>query len=306
MRGICHLFALCGVLLAAPPARAETPPTEAVALLPLDADARMAIYGQPIASEIARALESSGLEVVVVGPKMAMPERAKLIVDGKIAATKAELVTLSLRVRNPLDGTTLATTQAQVQGLANIDKGAAELSSKLLPIVREKLDALRPKVITPVDPKGPDVAVVQPDVLRPLLVAISTSSRSASQDALKDAFTAQLAPWAKRQRREPKPVEAKLLRKGTAVKTIKAQGTDLGLALEIKSFSITDDAIPFARARVHVVLADAAGVLFDRVVVTDSIVGDKGIKTDAMAARAAREVLDILRPHLKRLVTAWR
>lgn len=305
MLAIRLLLAVC-VLTLAGPARAESPKGEAVALLPLDADARMAIYGQPVASEIARALATGGIDVVVVGPKMAMPERVKLIVDGKLSAAKGDVVTLSLRVRNPVDGTTLASTQSQVTGLGNIDMGAADLSTKILPIVREKLEALRPREVPPGEPKDPNVVVVQPDVLRPLLVSVSTGSKSAVRDALKTQFVAQLSPWAQRQRRTPKPVEAKLLRRGEAVKTIKAQGTDLGIALEIQGFSISNDTIPLARARVHVVIADAVGVLFDRVVVTDSIVGDKAIKTDEMAARTAREVLDILRPHLKRLVTAWR
>lgn len=305
MLGIRILLAVAALALAIP-ASADTPKGEAVALLPLDADARMAIYGQPVASELARALGAGGIDVVVIGPKMAMPDRAKLIVDGTIGATKAELMTLSLRVRNPVDGTTLATTQVQVQGLANIDKAAAELSTKLLPIVREKLEALKPKDVIPDQPKDPKIAVVPPDAMRPLLVAVSTSSRSASQDALKDQFVAQLTPWAARQHREPKTTDAKLLSAGNAVKAIKGAGTDLGISFEIKSFSISDDTIPLGRARVRVVVADAAGVLFDRVVVTDSVVGDKAIKTDAMAARVAREVLDILRPHLRRLVTAWR
>jgi len=296
------LLAVCFVAVSA---HADTPKPDAVALLPLDADARMAIYGQPVASEIARALGAGGIDVVVVGAKMAMPDRAKLIVDGTVGATKAELVTVSLRVRNPVDGTTLATTQAQVQGLANIDKVAADVSTKLLPIVREKLEALKPKAVEPSE-TNPKIVTVAPDVMRPLLVGVSTSSKSASQDALKDAFAAQLGPWAAHQKRAPKATEAKLLRAGDAVKTLKAQGTDLGIALEIKGFSITSDTIPLGRARVHVVVADAAGVLFDRVVVTDSVVGDKGIKTEVMAARVAREVLEILRPHLKRLVTAWR
>lgn len=306
MFGIRLLLAVAVLALAAP-ALADTPKGEAVALLPLDADARLAIYGQPVASEIARALVAGGIDVVVVGPKMAMPDRAKLIVDGTIGATKGDLVTVSLRVRNPVDGTTLATTQAQVQGLPNIDKVAADVSAKILPIVREKLEALKPKVVTPPDPKDTQVVVTPPETaMRPLLVGVSTSSASASQDALKDAFVAQVSPWAARQRREPKQVEAKLLHADSAVTAIKAAGTDLGIAFEIKSFSISNDTIPIGRARVHVVVADAVGVLFDRVVVTDSVVGDKAIKTDVMAARVAREVLDILRPHLKRLVKAWR
>ncbi len=121
---------LCVISLAlaalAAPARAES--EDAVALLPLDADARLTIYGQPVASEIARALVEGGIEVVVVGPKMAVPERAKLIVDGTISASKADLVTLTLRLRNRIDGTTVGPRiEATAQGLPNIDKAATEL-----------------------------------------------------------------------------------------------------------------------------------------------------------------------------------
>ncbi len=306
MVGIRILLALAVLTLSAP-LRAEAPKGDAVALLPLDADARLAIYGQPIASEIARALVAGGVDVVVVGPKMAMPDRTRLIVDGTIGATKADLVTISLRVRNPVDGTTIATTQSQVQGLPNIDKATADLSAKILPIVREKLEALKTGAVVPVDPKLPKVVVVPAEAsMRPLLVGVGTSGSSAAQGALEHALVAQISPWAARQHREPKAIEPKLLHADGAVKTIKAGGTDLGISFEISSFTISNDTIPLARARVHVVVADAVGVLFDRVVVTDSIVGDKAITTDAMAARAAREVLDILRPHLRRLVTAWR
>ncbi|MEO7092663.1 MAG: hypothetical protein ABI175_05390, partial [Polyangiales bacterium] len=201
MLGIRILLA-ASVLMLAAPAFADAPRGEAVALLPLDADARLAIYGQPVASEIARALVAGGIDVVVVGPKMAMPDRAKLIVDGTIGATKTDLVTLSLRVRNPVDGTTLATTQAQVQGLPNIDKAAAEVSAKILPIVREKLEALKPRDVVPPDPKDPKdpkVVVVQPEPsMRPLLVGVSTSSSSAAQDALKEQLVARVTPWASR------------------------------------------------------------------------------------------------------------
>src|SRR3954465_9134812 len=130
------------VLAAATAAPAGAEGDDAVALLPLDAEARLAIYGQPVASEIARALVQGGVDVVVVGPRMAVPERAVLIVDGTIAASKTDAVTLSLRVRNRVDGTTMATTQSTAQGLSNIDKAAADLSAKVLPIVNEQIAKL--------------------------------------------------------------------------------------------------------------------------------------------------------------------
>jgi hypothetical protein len=45
--------------------------------------------------------------------------------------------------------------------------------------------------------------------------------------------------------------------------------------------------------------------VFDRVVVTDTVVGDKGVAQPELAARVAREVLAILRPHMRRRVPSW-
>ena len=49
----------------------------------------------------------------------------------------------------------------------------------------------------------------------------------------------------------------------------------------------------------------ARGVMFDRVVVTDTVVGERKITEAELAARVAREVLAIVAPHLHRAVPAW-
>ena len=287
MRRICVLVSL--VLAVAGTARAEEPPLGAVALLPLDADAKLAIYGQPVASEVARALVAGGIDVVVVGPKMAVPDKAWLVVDGTIAG-KGDAVVLALRVRNPVDGTTLPTKpSATAQGLPNIDKAAVELSAALLPVVREELrrisdakTATRP-VDKPYDP--PHVAVVKPDAPQPLVLALAPTG----DETLRAALEMEVRPWAAKRNY-----------------TIADAGNGLQLALEVKRYATTKDTIPYARARVRAKIINGSTVLFDRVVVTDSVVGDKGIAPDALATRTAREVLDILRPHMRRAVAGWR
>src|SRR5262245_10624192 len=141
-----HAFALAAAVAMAAPRPALADP---VALLPLDADARLEIYGQPVATEIARALRAGGVEVVVVGAKMGVPRGAKLIVDGTIAAGKGSAVVLSIRVRNPVDGTVLDKLDATAPTLAVIDNAAADLSARVLPVVRERIaviDRPRPPV----------------------------------------------------------------------------------------------------------------------------------------------------------------
>src|SRR5438270_11841868 len=100
--GLMFLVAITG-------ARAHAEPPDAIALLPLDAEQRLEIYGQPVASELARALGAGGIEVVVVGPKMAVPERARLVIDGTIKTTKTGVVALAVRVRDKSSGAVLET-----------------------------------------------------------------------------------------------------------------------------------------------------------------------------------------------------
>src|SRR6185295_8468084 len=126
------------------------------------------IYGQPIASEIARALVAGAVQVVVVGPRMAVPERARLIVDGTIAQGKAGAVTISIRIRNTVDGVVLDNLSATAHGLARIDSAASELSARVLPIVRDRLAALRRAVEGGrIEPRP------APSPVRPVLVAIT-------------------------------------------------------------------------------------------------------------------------------------
>src|SRR4249919_3150487 len=96
VRWLVWTLAAGWVIGVASPARAEPAAQgDAVALLPLDAERSLEIYGQPVASELARALVAGSVQVVVVGPKMAVPERARLIIDGTISLGKASAVTIS-------------------------------------------------------------------------------------------------------------------------------------------------------------------------------------------------------------------
>ena len=210
---------------------------------------------------------------------------------------------LALRVRNPVDGTTLATTQATAQGLANIDKAATELSAKILPIVKQQILALDHPADVRVTPPEVHPAVIAPAPMHPLLLALTT--RRPAGEPLRGALSAALGPWATAVHREPTPIDAGKLAGKLAASAVKAAGGDLALSLEVKSFEVTPGKVPFARARVRVRIADATAVLFDRVVVTDSVLGERGSTPEVLAQRTAREVLDILRPHLRRLVASW-
>lgn len=298
-------------------ARADyVPVPELIALLPLDAETKLEIYGQPVANEIAKVLRGAGLNVVVVGAHMGVPDETKLIIDGTIATdpvdTKGDAVVLTLRIRNPSDGATLGTVASTASSVTTMDKVVSGISARLLPAVRDKLalgaNQPAPRRIEPVRPANP---ITRPVVKRGLLTAVATGDAAAA--SLRDALDFSLGELVAQADRSPVPIAPSLLAADAASRTVKDQGTDLGIVLEVARYatftcqgSSEAQPIPCARARVRVRIADTIGILFDRVIVTDTVVGDRGISAPAFASRVAREVFAILRPNLKRAVPAWR
>jgi hypothetical protein len=303
---IACLAVLAARARAQPPAPPSSSSGDAVALLPLDAGRSLELYGQPVARAIARALEDGKVPVVVVGPRMAVPERARLILDGTIAAGKAGAVTITLRLRSTVDGKVLETLSAAAPGLAKLDVTAAELSARLLPIVQARLAALR---APPSDDRGPPrseparAPAAAPD--RFVAIALADASRPSS-GALVTAIEAAAADWARAHGRQSRKLDASQLDPRVAAQAVATTGADLAIGFWILAYTPETAALPMARARVRVRIADAGAVLFDRVVATDTVLGERGMAPSALAARVAREVFDILRPHVRRRVPTWR
>jgi hypothetical protein len=286
------LVLAAGATVSAAPALADPAPAAAggsVALLPLDADARLEIYGQPVASELAHALIAGGIEVVVVGPRMAVPDSATLIVDGTITARAADAVSLAVRVRERKTGAVLAKLDASAPSLTQIDRAAADLAARVLPSVRTQLAAIDragPRTARGEAPRGApppsSASAMAPPPPRGVTVTVGPG---ALHDALQSAFAVAAD-------RHHFPI-----------------GTEAGVpAIVLETFAYTVEAGPvaLARARVHVRVSRATETLFDRVVITDTVVGDRGLADDQLAARTARAVLDILEPHLRRAIEGWR
>jgi len=305
-RRVSALMLAVAATLALPAAPRAAPGGEAVALLPLDADRSLEIYGQPVASELARALGAGNVSVVVIGPRMAVPERARLIVDGTITHGSANAVTIALRVRRAVDGVVIETLSATAPGLAKIDGAAAELSAELLPIVRAQLAALPP---VPVPVRGrPPARPPAPD--RPVLIGIADGRSGAAPGPLAGALDAAIARWIHGHRRPVHKLEAAQLVPRSAPGAVVAGGADLAIGFWILGWTVESSpdtaAVALARARVRVRIAGPSAVLFDRVVATDSVVGDRGLPEAELAARVAREILAIVEPHLARSVPSWR
>lgn len=304
LRWSLALWLSLGIALAAGAVRAEPVRSDAVALLPLDAAARFEIYGQPVANEIARALTAGGIQVVVVGATMAVPATARLVVVGKIAAGKGDAIALSLHVRDPRDGTVLDKLDAVAANLSQIDRAAADLAARALPTVRARLVA-RSHNPGPSQPEPPPGRFLKHAVRS--LIAVGATATAREGGGLAAALGPAAEAWVSASQRSATRIAAASL----APADVERAGADRGVVFDVVGYAVTrapapaGQAVPIARARVRVRVADAASVLFDRVVVTDSVVGDRGMTDAALAARVAAEVLAIAAPHVVRSGGGW-
>jgi hypothetical protein len=288
-------------------AHADPPSRDSIALLPLDTEARLEIYGRPVVTEIARALaDGSDLEVMVIGAKGTIPPRAKLVVRGVLASKGGDSVQVTLYVRNPRESKDLESIEAS-SSLETIDRGAGELAKRLVPILKKWLATLRetaPPIRDPVDVKRPPVSTLQP-----LVVGIAAQPANAVvAEPLRAALTALVPAWLKKHRREVRTVDGSTMVARLAAQTVRASGADRGILFDVIELTTRVDRrtrAVFANAKVRLRVADGSGVLFDRVIVTDTIVGKPDVVPEKLLELTAQEILAIARPHLKRTVPSW-
>jgi hypothetical protein len=280
---------------------------DAVALLPLDTDRSLEIYGQPIANALARALGNAKVPVVVVGSKMAVPEHVRLIIDGTVGLGKASAITISIRIRSTLDGKILETLSVSAPGLAQIDSAATELATRVLPTIQDKLAALQRQAQPPDDHEHGRVIQTPrpPQTDRTVLIATADVTRISVGAPLLGALDAAAPEWLRAHHRQLQKLDPSKLDPKLAPKAVTAGAADLAIGFWILDYKPEAGALPMARARVRVRIADTSAVVFDRVVVTDTVLGEQGLAPPELAARVAREVLAILRPHLRRHVPSW-
>jgi hypothetical protein len=262
---------------------------DVVALVPLAAEARFALYGQPVASEVARSLRAGSIDVVVVSAGAPVPARARLVIDGRISGEAGGAVSLEVRVRDPAKGVVVATLHARASALTAIDRAASDLAERLLPAVREQL-----AVLDRAADRAAAAAASRPPT-PPATRPAPTTTRPARPPAVIEiggaAFPAAMAmAKALAERLELEPMRGS---------TSAPPSTGIALRIDVLGFDVQAMGVLVGRARVRIRATDARGVVFDRVVRTDSIVGRIGASRDELARSAAAQVIDIAAPRLR-------
>lgn len=285
---------LCGL---ASPALAQS---EKLALLPLDAPGKLAIYGQPVAAEVARVLGAATLQVVVVGADQAVPLDAVLVIEGSISSARRQ-VKVELRVRALHSSVPVLVVSATERSLATLDRAASAVAAKLLPRLQEELAQRKPKpspdptVVSPSPPPAvPEKGEAPP--LPPALVAISdASSEKGDFDAFASGVLAASARLT-RARWQSTRIALHEVSPAAVLGAVAAAPGSIGVGISVRSMEVSSGAAFMGKVRARVILATAGKVVFDRVVVTDSVIGKRKGDRAQLVELLARELVDIVRP----------
>ncbi len=285
-------LALLIVIALVAPARADD--GKVIALLPLAAEKKLQIYGGPVSNEVAKALEQGGFTITVVSSTAPVPSKARLVIDGRIVRGDGTTVLLEARVRDPAVGKVVAELSASAPELTRIDEAAAHLADQLAPILRDGLaaqdDAKKPKPKTKdvsenVPRTNPDTpAEPRPADTRPRArIEVKSGVRLGKDDP-------ELVP---------------LLRGGgerlAGLVGYRAddEGADLIVAIELLGIAYGTGGVVTARARARVRVSDKTGVVWERTVRTDTLVGGRGDRRDAVARAAIEQIVDIAMPRVR-------
>ncbi|MBK7071611.1 MAG: hypothetical protein IPH44_04835 [Myxococcales bacterium] len=287
-------------LALARPAAADRPTT--IAVIPLQADRRLALYGAPVASELAGALERAGFEVVLVSDVAVVPTRAWLVVDGRLVAT-GKAVTIELRIRDPERAVDVTRLAARAPTLASIDAATRDLAADLTaaiaaaraaaapPPPHDPIDPVAPR--DPIDPVAPIAPPPAPPDPRPHAQLVVRGK------ALHDGAGAPLDVAAL-----TRPALTRLAaRLGYVV--VDDPAAPLVITAELtRLVAGFEGDVPVGRGRARVIVSRAGAVVFDRLVRTDTVVGSRGDRVDTVVRLVAAQAADVVLPRVRERLEA--
>lgn len=274
--------------------------SDRLALLPLDAPGKLAIYGQPVAAEVARVLGEARLLVVVVGADQVVPQDAALVIEGSISSARRR-VTVELRVRSLHSSAPLLVVSAAERSLATLDRAAAAVAAKLLPQLQAELarrkPAPEPGPTLPV-PEQPEHAPEKLEAapLPPALLAISaTGSAEADFERFASGVLAASARLTRARWQSTRIALSEVSPASVQGAAAAAPGA-IAVGISVRGLEVSSGAPYVGKVRARVILAAGGKVVFDRVVVTDSVIGKRKGDRAQLLELLARELMDIVRP----------
>ena len=252
---------------------------------------------------------ASGSQVQAVSDPSSLPRRIAWVIDGRIVERPGGKVVLEARLRDPDRGSAAGQVATRPRPLRQIDELARDLARQLRPILaaaelaRSERDARaatrREREVAaspPAAPAGPSAPV--------LLVGRTGGGVPSARLAADPLVTASAVELAARLGRRAVVVELGGIATPGAVKAALAGARASHVLLsEVREVHFSWLGVLTARGRVRFVLADAAGrPLFDSIVETDTVVGSRGDRHEALLGFVARQAMEIAAPRLRKVL----
>ena len=261
----------------AEPTAAQAPleQARAVALLPLDADAKLELFGQPVASEVARALVAGRprgrRRRAADGGAGQGPRRRRWHDQGG----QGHDVELAVRLRDVRTGEVLDTIPVEAASMTAMDRAAEELSAKVLPSVKTHLAALIEKDQQLLQPKHDEPKHVEPPASRATVLAAIFRARPRRRT--RSSCAPRSRPSSHRAGRAS-PSRAARARHPPARQRARRPWSPSAPTSRSSSTCWRSTSPPTrCRSRApafRVTIVDPPAVVFDRVVATDTVVGE--------------------------------
>jgi hypothetical protein len=288
-----------------------------VAVLPFAGDGRMALYGQPVAAQVAKVGRAAGLDVVLLAAGAEVPVDARLVVDGRLVKS-GDAIVLEARVRDPERGLDVARRSAIAATLAVVDRAADEVAAALVPAIRGGLaaqeEARAAAAVLARAPRAGEHEAQASDRSAPLTAAtdqrplalIALTGALAGPDGQLQGIAPLVAPSLVRLADRLGHRAAPLGEQGLAAPAqAVAQGeAALAIVIAVVDVEARGGEVPQGRARARVAVYDRGGLIYRRTVRTDTLVGSRGDRADTLVRAAVAQVVDVVVPRLRERLAA--
>ncbi len=288
-----------------------------VAVLPITTGSKaLRIYRNAIPAALAAELSTRlGAKVKAAMSASEVPAQTRVLIDGRLVSLKGDKVQLDVHVRRSATGRTVATLSSDVAPITDIDRLVGQVATALIPAI-EKARIAEPIRLPTTVVRGSAVrgaavrnpaesaAAVAPAIAPKAQLLLVPASGEAAKGMVDVREPATQAAWHMLSRYGVVGAPSSLGTDATAVaiaEEMRVQKTPLSLVVRVVSVDFAFSTVLAAKGRVRVFLIGADGLpVVDTTVSTDTVVGSRGDRHQALVYRVAEQALDIAAPKLMR------
>jgi hypothetical protein len=288
---------------------------DTIAILPMTSTTRaLQIYQTATSTALAKELDAAlASSVSSVSSAADVPKDTRVIIDGRLIAATQDRVKLEAHVRQASTGKSVATYATAFAATTEIDTLVHELAAKLAPAITRALTPAAPIRLPPTIVRGAGVAQElrldsqdhllghsespEPDIL---LLPPTGKAADGVVSVVRPATSGALDMMARLGLRAATTDTLARLDVGAIVAKLSESGARYALMVQVRDVSFSYNAVLSARGHVRVLVMGRDGLpVLDKTVRTDTVVGSRGDKHQALVYQVVEQALDMLLPQFR-------